>query len=62
MFNITTHVLKDMSMYMISPEITSTPQLFTGVGIFYAEGAARLRYAAYIEVVGGRRSRMILKA
>jgi len=62
LFNIATRVLKDMSMYMIPPEITSTPQLFTGVGMFYAEGAAGLRYAAYIEVVGGRKSRMILKA
>jgi len=62
LFNIATRVLKDMSMYMIKPEITSTPQLFTGVGMFYADGAAGLRYAAYIEVVGGRKSRMILKA
>ena len=62
LFNIATRVLKDMSMYMIPPEITSTPQLFTGVGMFYAEGAAGLHYAAYIEVVGGRKSRMILKA
>ena len=62
LFNIATRVLKDMSMYMIKPEITSTPQLFTGVGMFYAEGAAGLHYAAYIEVVGGRKSRMILKA
>ena len=62
LFNIATRVLKDMSMYMIPPEITSTPQLFTGVGMFYAEGAAGLRYVAYIEVVGGRKSRMILKA
>ncbi len=62
LFNIATRVLKDMSMYMIPPEITSTPQLFTGVGMFYADGAAGLRYAAYIEVVGGRKSRMILKA
>ncbi|MCK4938574.1 MAG: PEGA domain-containing protein [Methanosarcinales archaeon] len=62
LFNIATRVLKDMSMYMIPPEITSTPQLFTGVGMFYAEGAAGMQYAAYIEVVGGRKSRMILKA
>jgi len=62
LFNIATRVLKDMSMYMIPPEITSTPQLFTGVGMFYADGAAGLHYAAYIEVVGGRKSRMILKA
>ncbi|TFH40968.1 MAG: PEGA domain-containing protein [ANME-2 cluster archaeon] len=62
LFNIVTRVLKDMNMFMISPEITSTPQLFTGVAMLYAEGAAGLRYAAYIEVVGGRKSRMILKA
>ncbi len=62
LFNIATRVLKDMSMYMIKPEIINTPQLFTGVSMFYAEGAAGLRYAAYIEVVGGRKSRMILKA
>lgn len=62
LFDIVTRVLKDMNLYMIEPEITSTPQLFTGVARFFAEGVAGLQYAAYIEVVGSRKSRLILKA
>jgi rubrerythrin len=62
LFDMVTRVLKDMNLYMITPEITSTPQLFTGVARFYAEGVAGLRYAAYVEVVGKRKSRLILKA
>ncbi|MEA1984096.1 MAG: zinc-ribbon domain-containing protein [Euryarchaeota archaeon] len=61
LFDIVTRVVRDMNMYMIKPEITSTPQLFTGVARFYAEGVAGMRYAAYVEVVGKRRSRLILK-
>ena len=41
-----------MNLYMIEPEITSTPQLYTAVGRFFAEGVAGMHYAAYIEVVG----------
>ncbi len=62
LFDIATRILKDMNMFMIAPEITSTQQLFTGVARFYAEGVAGLRYAAYIEVVGKRTSRLIVKA
>lgn len=62
LFDIVTRVLKDMNLYMIEPEITSTPQLFTGVARFFAEGVAGLQYAAYVEVVGSRKSRLILKA
>ncbi|TFH46121.1 MAG: zinc ribbon domain-containing protein [ANME-2 cluster archaeon] len=62
LFDMVTRVLKDMNLYMIKPEITNTPQLFTGVARFYAEGAAGLRYAAYVKVVGKRKSRLILKA
>jgi len=62
LFNITSRVIKDSGMFMLKPEITSTPQLFNGIAMFYAEGATGLRYAAYIEVVGGaRKSRLILK-
>jgi len=62
LFNITSRVIKDSGMFMLKPEITSTPQLFNGVAMFYAEGVTGLRYAAFIEVVGGaRKSRMILK-
>ena len=62
LFNITTRVIKDSGMFMIKPEITSTPQLFNGLAMFYAEGVTGLRYAAYIEVVGAaRKSRLILK-
>ena len=61
LFNITTRVLKDMNMFMLQPEIIETTKLFTGVGMFYAEGAAELKYAAYIEVVGGNKSRLILR-
>lgn len=62
LFDMTTRILKDMNLYMIPPEITSTQQLYTGVARFYAEGVAGLRYAAYIEVVGKRKSRLIVKA
>ena len=62
LFDIATRVLKDMNMYMIEPEITSTPSLFTGVARFYAEGVSGLKYASYVEVVGKRRSRLILRA
>lgn len=62
LFDIVTRVLKDMNLYMIEPEIISTPQLFTGVARFFAEGVAGMRYAAYVEVVGSRKSRLILKA
>lgn len=62
LFNITSRVIKDSGMFMLKPEITSNPQLFNGIANFYAEGVTGLRYAAYIEVVGGaRKSRMILK-
>lgn len=62
LFNIISRVIKDNSMFMLKPEITSTPQLFNGIAMFYAEGVTVLRYAAYIEVVGGaRKSRLILK-
>lgn len=61
LFNITTRVLKDMNMFMLKPEIIETTKLFTGVGMFYAEGAAGLKYAAYIEVVGSNKSRLILR-
>ncbi|NPE30708.1 PEGA domain-containing protein [Methanococcoides sp. SA1] len=62
LFDIATRVLKDMNMYMIEPEITSTPRLFTGVARFYAEGVSGLKYASYVEVVGKSRSRLILRA
>ena len=62
LFDITTRILKDMNLYMITPEVTSTPQLYTGAARFYAEGVAGLKYAAYIEVVGKRKSRLIVKA
>ncbi|GEM_PF-2114738 len=62
LFNITSRVIKDNGMFMLRPEITSTPQLFNEIAMFYAEGVTGLRYAAYIEVVGGaRKSRLILK-
>jgi hypothetical protein len=62
LFNITSRVIKDSGMFMLKPEITSTPQLFNGIAMFYAQGVTGLRYATYIEVVGGaRKSRMILK-
>ncbi len=61
LFDIVTRVLRDMNMYMIPPETTVTPSLFTGVARFFASGVADLKYAAYVEVVGKRRSRLILK-
>ena len=62
LFDIATRILKDMNMFMIEPEIISTQQLFTGVARFYAEGVAGMKYAAHIEVVGKRKSRLIVKA
>jgi PEGA domain/zinc-ribbon domain len=62
LFDISTRVLKDMNLFMLQPETTSTPQLFTGVARFYAKGTTGLQYAAYVEVVGKRKSRLILKA
>jgi hypothetical protein len=62
LFDIATRILKDLNMYMIAPEVTSTQQLFTGVARFYAQGVAGMKYAAYIEVVGKRKSRLIIKA
>ena len=62
LFNITSRVIKDNGMFMLKPEITSTPSLFNGLAMFYAEGVTGLRYATYMEVVGGvHKSRMILK-
>ena len=62
LFDISTRVLKDMNLFMLQPETTSTPRLFTSVARFYAEGVTGLQYAAYVEVVGKRKSRLILKA
>lgn len=62
LFDMSTRILKDMNLYMIPAEVTSTQQLFTGVARFYAEGVSGLRYAAYVEVVGKRKSRLIIKA
>ena len=62
LFDISTRVLKDMNLFMLQPETTLTPQLFTGVARFCAEGVTGLQYAAYVEVVGKRKSRLILKA
>jgi len=62
LFDISTRVLKDMNLFMLLPETTSTPRLFTSVARFYAKGATGLQYAAYVEVVGKRKSRLILRA
>ena len=62
LFNISTRILRDMNMYMLEPEITSTPQLYNAVARFYAEGVKDLKYAVQIEVVGGaKKSKLILK-
>ncbi|VVB90385.1 PEGA domain protein [uncultured archaeon] len=63
LFNITSRIIKDMHMYMLTPEITQDQKLFNGVARFYCEGVKGLRYASQIEVVGGaRKSKLILKA
>jgi hypothetical protein len=62
LFDISSRVLRDLNLYMLYPETTSTPQLFTGVARCFAEGVSGMEYAAYVEVVGKRKSRLILKA
>ncbi len=63
LFNLVSRVIEDMNMFILEPEVTSTPQMFNGVARFYGEGVKELKYAAQIEVVGGaKRSKLILKA
>jgi len=63
LFTLVSRVLEDMNMYLLEPEVSATPQIFTGLARFYAEGTKDLRYAAQIEVVGGtKNSKLILKA
>jgi hypothetical protein len=63
LFTMISRVIEDMNMFMLEPEVTSTPQLFNGVARFSATGVKALNYAAQIEVVGGaKKSKLILKA
>ncbi len=64
LFNIASRVIEENGMFMLKPEKPSTSQLFEGIARFYAEGEKTgLRYAAYIEVVGGaHKSRIVLRA
>ncbi len=63
LFTMASRVIEDKNMFLLEPEVTSTPQLFNGVARFYAEGVKELKYAVQIEIVGGaKKSRLILKA
>jgi len=63
LFGMASRVIEDMNMFMLDPEISSTPQMYNGVARFYGVGVKDLRYAAQIEVVGGtKKSKLILKA
>ena len=63
LFGMASRVIEDMNMFMLDPEISSTPQMYDGVARFYGIGVKDLKYAAQIEVVGGtKKSKLILKA
>ncbi|WP_233125705.1 MSCRAMM family adhesin SdrC [Methanohalophilus portucalensis] len=63
LLDMVSRIVEDMNMFMLEPEISSTPNMFNGVARFYAEGVKDLKYAAQIEVVGGsKKSKLILKA
>ena len=59
LFKVVSSVVKDMNMFMLPPEITSTRR----VGRFYCEGIKGLKYAVQIEAIGGlQKSKLIIKA
>jgi hypothetical protein len=63
LFGMASRVIEDMNMFMLEPDISSTPQIYNGVARFYGIGVKDLKYAAQIEVVGGtKKSKLILKA
>ncbi len=63
LFGMASRVIEDMNMFMLEPDISSTPQMYNGVARFYGVGVKDLKYAAQIEVVGGtKKSKLILKA
>jgi len=63
LFGMASRVIEDMNMFMLEPDISSTPQMYNGVARFYGIGVKDLKYAAQIEVVGGtKKSKLILKA
>ena len=63
LFSMASRVIEDMNMFMLEPDISSTPQMYNGVARFYGVGVKDLKYAAQIEVVGGtKKSKLILKA
>lgn len=65
LFNVTTHVLRSMSMFMLKPVRNSTPGYFSGSARYAARGAAGgMKYAAQLNVVGSEAgsSRLVLEA
>ncbi|MDF1533820.1 MAG: hypothetical protein P1P69_04865 [Methanosarcinaceae archaeon] len=63
LLGMASRVIEDMNMFMLEPDISSTPQMYNGVARFYGVGVKDLKYAAQIEVVGGtKKSKLILKA
>ena len=63
LFTVASRVIGNMNMFMLEPEVTSSPRLFTGTASFYAEGVKGLKYAVQLEVIGGtQKSNLILTA
>jgi hypothetical protein len=65
LFNVTTHVLRSMSMFMLKPVRNSTPGYFSGSARYAALGAAGgMKYAAQLNVIGSEAgsSRLVLEA
>lgn len=65
LFNVATHVLRSMNMFMLKPVRNSTPGYFSGSARYAALGAAGgMKYAAQLNVIGSEAgsSRLVLEA
>lgn len=61
-FGLISEILKGMNLFVLSPGIKRSQQIFIGNCKFYGEGIKGLKYAAEIEVMGGpKKSKLILK-
>jgi hypothetical protein len=62
LFSMVSDIIKDMNLFMLNPNVTDDSNFFRGVARFYGEGVKELKYAAQIEVIGGKKSQLILRA